>query len=462
MTMVLVTVIVAGLWATADALTIRSVDGHARSVTSYGFAMGNTTFNVTGAPFLVDGLDRPSVIGADARNRVVFVKVTTVTVNVAEWASACNSNRCVGVVFHAPSSSLLHTTMEMLAWSYWVPQADAFATLPILAVADDIGTIDPSGAITMASDGAGIDRNPAAVALRLPSTAACFGVVAVGYAGIVVFETVRILQFVIDDKWKVRAPPWPPVISIFFLLLGHVVRTIRIVNVALFREQGLAYPALVFVSYIDMPIVAMSRAALNMNATLALEAYTRQRAKIIADRVAAVAGFLITTVMLIVVSVASSTQVLPMGVIETHLALLAPTIIYAFNNGFHCFVVVRQMVESRRRGTLTGQALIQRHALAVRICAAWTVSTLLLVSQLAVPVVQNRSPTDLLIASGASQAMSLFSTFSLLITYRPKLSAIDTCLKVPGWNRNPPATPALVGATVVVAPGPGRTNRVLS
>ncbi|XXQ39830.1 Uncharacterized protein PBTT_10312 [Plasmodiophora brassicae] len=431
------------VWAatsSSQALTVQTVGGQPRTLSSYGFATGNTSFSVSAMPWFASG-ERPATLDAGVANRVVFVEVTTVTINVADWARACHGNACAGLVFYIEPSSLLRTIVQMLAWSYWTTaQSDAFASLPMLVVVDDVdaASVLSGRLVTMTSDRASVEQNPAAVALRLPSTIALFSFIAVAYVCIIVFDVVRVLQFVVDDKWRMRAPPWPVTLSIGVIMVAHVTRTIRAANLAWFHEQGISYPYLVLFTYLDLPITAMSRSSLNLTITRSLEAEGQDRSVLMADRLGSVVGLLITIAMFVIVLVAAGTEVLPMGVIATYLMLLAPSIIFSVSNGYACLVVVRRVLQGQRQAGLSASAdaLRGRRAVARRLGAAWSISTLLLASHLVVLAVQNVSPGHFLAAYGVSQIVGMFSATAMLIAYRPKSSAVCVCRRIAVGNRN--------------------------
>lgn len=457
----LTAIVAVAIWAAplpSNALTIRSADGQVRSLSSYGFAMGNQTFNVSAPAWQAD-VERPTGIDQGAHQRVVFVEMATVTVNVAEWADACARNGCAGLVLYVAPGSLLRTIVEMLAWSYWVPRPGAFATLPIVVAVDTVGAIGTSDIVVMASDRDTVEQNPAGIALRRAPVVILFSCIAAALVLLSLADIVRVLQFSVDDSWRVRAPPWPTTVNICFLVLSQVVRTIRAINIAWCREQGLPYAALVFVNHIDMPLSATARIALNVTVSRLMTAELSARPVLTAYYAVTAAGVLLTAAMYVVVDVASGTQVLPMGVIATHLFLLSTSILYTVTNAYPCWAVLPHICKSKRQGRLTPDASSTRRPIYIRLCSSWVMATLVLLSQLAVLAVQNTSPFHFLVAYGVSQVMAIVWAIPMLVAYRPKSSAIDRCLMAActRWCRRGRGRCApTAGAPIVVAMSPMR------
>ncbi|XXQ34953.1 Uncharacterized protein PBTT_05402 [Plasmodiophora brassicae] len=416
--------IVICLLATASqALTIRSAaTGQERALTSYGFALGNTTFDVSSTGVLYSLSPENDAWSG----RILFVEVTTVTVNVADWANACQRNHCAGLVLHIAPSSLLRTLMQTLAWSYWVRQPGAFATLPIVVVVDDIGAVGASDDVVMAMSPGRIDANPAGAALRLPSIIGAFSCIAVSYFFIVALDALRVLQFAVDDQWKFRAPPWRAVITLVLLVLGHVVRVLRAANTAWYRERAFPYPVAVFITYAELPIMAAARTAMGSIISRSVEAQGHDRSLLMADRAAVVLAVLATIASYIALGIAAVTQVMPLGVVACYLLFLAPSIIYTLSQGYACFVLIMGLGEAPRQVGLASDAIEKRQSFGVRIGATWTIAMLMLALQLLVLAIQNVSPTYFLATQAASQVLGVLAAAATVVMFRPKSSAIGS------------------------------------
>lgn len=417
------------------ALTIRSEGGQLRTLASYGFASGNTTFNVSASPW--PGIaQHPSMISAEARGRIVFVEVTTVTVNVANWANACDSNGCVGLVFYARPSSLLRTVLLLLAWSYWVPNPGAISTLPVCTVVDELGTVVPSDLVTMTADMSETERNPAAVALMLPSTIAFYGFVAVVYALLSMLYFGKLLQFVVNENGRLRKPPLPAAMTLCFFMLGYAVHSIRACNLAWSHEQGFSYPVLILFRYADCPLIAAGRTALALISTGLLEQQVKKRWVTTSVRFGFAVGLFATVGIFAIVGIATVTQVLPMGIVALYLIFLSHSIVYTVKQGISVLYVVRGLTSRRRQVGHADGAQTTGRKVAARLCATWTVATITLASHVVVLAVQNTSPLNFLIAFGISQVVGLISGSALLTTFHPKPSAVDRYMALCAWKRN--------------------------
>ncbi|SPR01974.1 Uncharacterized protein PBTT_10337 [Plasmodiophora brassicae] len=424
----LVAAIAAVSWASSCALTIRSGDGQVRSVTSYGFAGGNAAFNVSAAG--VDVVQASMISHAVSNGRIVFVQVTTVTVNVADWANACHGNGCAGLVLYADPSDLLRTILEMLAWSYWVPQPGAFAALPIMVAVDDIGTVSSSDTVTMVNDVPALEQNPAARTLRSFQTMAAFSIVAVAYFFLAMLYLVRILQFVVDASWRFRRPPWLAIVTLLFCVLGYAVRGTRAANLAWFHEQGLSFPALIFFAYADFPLVAVARTVVTVIGTQTMDAQGQDRWLSRFYHCGSIIGLSIAATLCILVGIATGTQVIPFGVVATYLLFASHGMLYTLKQGWGIFWTVRQLHSQTRFGGGGDAVAERRRAVARGLCATWVMATLTLVSQVAVLAAQNTSPASFLIAYGASQVVGWVAGSALLTTFRPRPSAIDRFLTI--------------------------------
>ncbi|SPR00914.1 Uncharacterized protein PBTT_09051 [Plasmodiophora brassicae] len=407
-------------------------DGNVRSVTSYGFAFENTTFNISSTAVLaLGGADAHlSSVGPHASNRIIVVEVNTVTVNVADWTRACRVNGCAGLVFHANPSSLLRTTLEIIAWSYWIPEVSPLASVPAVVVVDDLDGVSGNDVICMASDGPSVEANPASLALRRPSMIAAFTFTVIASGAIIVFIVFRILQFVVDDKWALRAPPRAAIVTLAAVFLGQAVRCVRAANIAWFHNQGLPFGALVLTSYLELPLISMVRVGIALIMTPSLAALGPDPSVLIADRIAVAAGTLIIVATFVVLGIAANTQVMPMGVVASYLFFGGALTIFSVNQGYACVAVTRQVLASQRQiGVGVSTALSgRRRVFATRLRISWLLGAMFIASHFVTLAVQDMSPTHFLAAHFVNQVCGLLAVSSLVATFRPEPSAMDNVL----------------------------------
>ncbi|XXQ37358.1 Uncharacterized protein PBTT_07360 [Plasmodiophora brassicae] len=374
--------VVVGL-ATAGRLALTYDSGRVVSYPAYPFAFGNVSFAVVNA------------------SKVQFVEVTTVTVNVAALANACHD--CAGLVLYASSSSLLRTVLQYLAWVYRpVP-----TSLPILVVSD--GFIDAGTAqVTLESGGA--SGNSVAIAVGHPAVTTLYTILTLIYIASLVFAVFRLLQYVVDETGKPRAPPVATAVILVGFIASQIIRIVKFQNTAWQQEQSITYPALVFVAYADFPIMCLSRVSLQV-------ILSRSQDKTpLAERVALPIIVAIMLAQVVVVAMATVTQVMPMGIVATYFFFLATAILFATVQGYAIVCVGMLLLKSIGQ---SAAEIAKRKTLLRRMGSSWTIAVAYLLAQFIVLAVQNSSPMHFLVANALSQMIGCLAPVALMAALRP-------------------------------------------
>ncbi|XXQ39694.1 Uncharacterized protein PBTT_10176 [Plasmodiophora brassicae] len=223
-------------------LTVQQSNGTVLlSVPTVHFVLGNDSFAVLARGYLVADVNQATYsYPADSAGHVLFVQ-REISWNYAAQADECIRVGCQGVVVTGQSD----TSGYVDTWTYRTDRVP-FTSVPIVAIPhypDDpwfarikaLLAADPSLLVYIDSD----DVNPFGVAMHLPFVTFSFALGGLMNAFLILYASVKVLAFAVDDRWTFRAIPVLALTVLSTQIAASAIRLLACVNWSICRGQCL-------------------------------------------------------------------------------------------------------------------------------------------------------------------------------------------------------------------------------
>lgn len=408
--------------------------------------------------FVVEGHSEALCPRCDVSNKLALVQVQTFATNVADWADRCTTAGCTGLILYvAGPGSQLQTTMQLTAWSYWMPQAaPAFAALPIVVCTDDVGAIGAADVVRISSSAPGRE-NPMGTALAGPATTYLYAALAVACVTNVLFAIVKFFVCIVGESGEWRSAPATSLVTLAGFAAGQAISAIKCANVAWGRNQALPFSSFLFCLFSDSALLATGRFSIGVAVRRAqpqpAAGSTDERARLrkATGRAATLASALLIALMYAATIASAFTQEIPAGAIATWLFFMAANVLFNARASRDVTAVVKTLLLGRAQLGLSAQEAQQRIAFSKRIGVSLLTVYLVMISQLVVVCVQNQSPTHFLMAYAGQMAASALQSTTAIILLRSKPSRV-TSLAASAMRRRVAAAPSVpkTGASPVL------------